>query len=173
MPRSMVAMTTQTMTGHPYALTLIAVLGSGLAAGVFFAFSSFVMDGLRRACRSAVGAEAMQAINRTAVTPLFMTVLFGTALVCVVGDRPRAVALGRPHGDAPAGRRACVYLVGAIVLTMARNVPLNDALAALARTAPRRRAAGAATSTDWTAWNHVRTVASLAACGLFAAALAS
>ena len=145
-------------------LTLIAVLGTALAAGAFFAFSAFIMQGLHDV-PDAVGAEAMQGINRMAVTPAFMTALFGTALVCVW-----AIVHAATHwGD----RRATlllaggvVYLAGAIVLTMARNVPLNDALAADGGTWDHY-------VTAWTAWNHVRTVASLAACGLFAAALAS
>ena len=157
--RGMDKRTTSAMTGITYTLTLIAVLGTALAAGAFFAFSSFIMDGLGD-CR-AVGAEAMQGINRKAVTPVFMTLLFGTALVCVWaivhaathwGDRRATLML--------AG--AVVYLVGAIVLTIANNVPLNDALMADAGT-------WSSYLTEWTAWNHVRTVASLAACGLFAA----
>ena len=94
-----------------------------------------------------------------------MSLLFGTALVCVW-----AIVHAATHwGD----RRATlmlaggvVYLAGAIVLTIAQNVPLNDALMADAGT-------WSSYLTEWTAWNHVRTVASLTACGLFAAALAS
>ncbi len=152
------------MTGTTYTLTLIAVLGTALAAGAFFAFSAFIMEGLGDV-PDAVGAEAMQGINRKAVTPAFMSLLFGTALVCVWaivhaathwGDRRATLML--------AG--AVVYLVGAIVLTIAKNVPLNDALMGDAGT-------WSTYLTEWTAWNHVRTVASVAACGLFAAALAS
>ncbi len=36
------------MSGVLFAVTLTAALGSGLMAGVFFAFSAFVMDGLAR-----------------------------------------------------------------------------------------------------------------------------
>jgi uncharacterized membrane protein len=145
-------------------LTFVAVLGSALAAGVFFAFSTFVMDGLGDV-PPAVGAEAMQGMNRKAPTPAFMTVLFGTALLSAW-----AIVHAATHwGD----RRATlllaggiVYLLGAIVVTIARNIPLNDALMADAGT-------WSGYLTEWTAWNHVRTAASLAACGLFAAALAS
>jgi len=152
------------VSGTPYILTLVAVLGTALAAGVFFAFSAFIMDGLGDV-PSAVGAEAMQGINRKAPTPLFMAVLFGTALVCVW-----AIVHAATHwGD----RRATlmlaggvVYLAGAIVLTIARSIPLNDALMTDAGTWSHYL-------TEWTAWNHVRALASLAACGLFAAALAS
>ena len=165
----MVSMTTQTITGLPYALTLTAALGCGLAAGVFFAFSSFVMAGLRQ-LPPAEGIDAMNAINRTAVTPLFMTVLMGTALVCAVlavravvtwGDRSATLVLAA----------SVLYLAGTIGLTMARNVPLNDALAALDPHSAEAASRWSGYLGDWTAWNHVRTVTSLAATGLLIAAL--
>ena len=70
------------MTGLPYAVTLATALGCGLVAGVFFAFSTFVMPALRR-LPAAEGVGAMQSINRLAVTPAFMTALFGTALAAL------------------------------------------------------------------------------------------
>ena len=36
------------MSGVPYAVTLVTAVGCGLVAGVFFAFSTFVMPALRR-----------------------------------------------------------------------------------------------------------------------------
>jgi len=64
-----------------------------------------------------------------------------------------------------------LYLVGAIVVTIAANVPLNDALAVT-----RPDGAGAADRWSgylrrWTAWNHLRTAAALAATGLLIVAL--
>lgn len=64
-------------------LTLLTGLGAGLTAGVFLAFSSFVMSGLGRA-PAAVGVRAMQEINRAAPNPVFMVTLFGTALLALV-----------------------------------------------------------------------------------------
>ena len=66
-----------------FALTLVTALGCGLIAGVFFAFSSFVMKALAR-LQPAQGVGAMQAINVAAVTPAFMAALFGTAVVCSI-----------------------------------------------------------------------------------------
>ena len=73
------------MTAHGLlrSLTLVSALGAGLVAGVFFAFSTFVMKGLDRTPAPG-GLTAMQAINRAAPTPLFMLALFGTALTCTV-----------------------------------------------------------------------------------------
>ena len=64
-------------------LTVLGLLGSALVAGIFYAFSSFVLPALGR-LPSDRGIVAMQSINITAVRPAFMSVLFGTALLCVV-----------------------------------------------------------------------------------------
>jgi uncharacterized membrane protein len=70
------------MSGALYAATLATALGCGLVAGVFFAFSSFVMPALKR-LELGQGIAAMQSINILAVTPAFMTALFGTAVACL------------------------------------------------------------------------------------------
>ena len=50
------------MSGVPYVATLATTLGCGLNAGVFFAFSTFVMPALKR-LPAAQGIAAMQSIN--------------------------------------------------------------------------------------------------------------
>lgn len=51
------------MTNHSlFVLKLLAALGCGLIAGVFFAFSTFVMSALAR-LQPAQGIAAMQSIN--------------------------------------------------------------------------------------------------------------
>ena len=157
------------MSGVLYAATLATALGSGLNAGVFFAFSTFVMPALKR-LPAAHGIAAMQSVNKLAVTPAFMAALFGTAVACLglvawavisSGERPTALVIA---GGA-------LYLVGTIGVTIACNVPLNDGLAML-----HPQDAGAASRwaeyvAKWTAWNHVRTVAALAAAAVLTAAL--
>ena len=56
------------MDGFLAVLTAVTALGCGLNAGVFFAFSSFVMKALAR-LQPAQGIVAMQSINLVAVTP--------------------------------------------------------------------------------------------------------
>jgi uncharacterized membrane protein len=157
------------MSGILYTATLVTALGCGLVAGVFFAFSTFVMAALKK-LPPAQGIAAMQSINILAVTPVFMAALFGTAAACLGlvvwaviswGEEPSALVLA---GDA-------LYIVGTIVVTIVRNVPLNNRLATL-----QPQGAGAAGYWDeyvakWTAWNHVRTVAALAAAAALTIAL--
>jgi uncharacterized membrane protein len=149
--------------------TLVTALGCGLAAGVFFAFSSFVMPALRR-LPPAEGIAAMQSINRLAVTPVFMTALFGTALACAGlgiyallhwGDRFAAYAL--------AG--CALYLLGPIGLTIVHHVPLNDALDAVDPHATDAAGRWRSYLSGWTGWNHVRAATALGAAGLLTVAL--
>ena len=64
-------------------LTLGAALGCGLIAGVFWAFSNFVMPAL--ACLPPrQGMAAMQAINLAVLNRRFLGVLLGTGLACLV-----------------------------------------------------------------------------------------
>lgn len=150
-------------------LVLVAAVGCGVIGGVLFAFSSFVMAGLARIA-PAQGAGAMQSINVTAVTPLFMGALFGTALVCLVLAGLCAV---RPDKRAIefvlAG--ALLYLGGPILVTMAVNVPLNNALAASHPASAEGARLWASYLTRWTAWNHLRALAAIAASACMAVAL--
>ena len=53
-----------------FVLIFAAAIGSGLVAGIFFAFSSFVMAALGR-LPSDHGIAAMNAINVTVINPMF------------------------------------------------------------------------------------------------------
>ncbi|MBJ7455930.1 MAG: DUF1772 domain-containing protein [Thermoleophilia bacterium] len=137
--------------------------------GVFLAFSSFVMPALGD-LPPAQGLAAMQSINRAAVTPVFMTELFGTALGCAV----LCVVAARSWGEPFSGRLLAgglTYLVGVIVMTIAFHVPRNDRLAELAAGDPGAAAAWSDSLSQWTAGNHVRAIAGLAAAALLADAL--
>lgn len=152
-----------------FPLTFLAALGSGLVAGVFLAFSSFVMKALAK-LPPPQGIAAMQSINVVVVNPLFMALLFGTAAGCLA----LAIQAGLRWNDPGAGWRlaaAVVYLVGVIGVTIAFNVPRNDALATLDPTSADAANVWATFVSSWTAWNHVRTIASLAAAGLLILAL--
>jgi len=55
-------------------------------------------------------------------------------------------------------------------VTIVCNVPLNDSLAAVDLTSTNAGQVWANYVTTWTAWNHVRTIAALAAAAAFTAA---
>ena len=158
----------------PRALSLLTfgtALGCALNAGAFFAFSTFVMKALGSLPPSQA-VRAMQALNVWAPTGLFLAVLLGTAVACA-GLMAQA-ALGWSQPGAPlrlAGSLA--YLLGGFGVTLAANVPRNDALAALDPDSVSTVAAWTGYLSGWTAWNHVRTVASLVATVLLILSLLS
>jgi uncharacterized membrane protein len=150
-------------------LTIATAVGSAAVGGVFFAFSTFVTAALRR-LPPAQGLAAMQSINVTAPMPPLMLLMFGTALACVALIVAAVVSWGEPF--APwllAG--AVVYLLGEIAVTMAYNVPRNNELAALDPDAAEAAARWPSWIAEWTAGNHVRTVAGLAAAAALLIAL--
>ena len=151
------------------AFTLVAAVGCGLVAGVFFAFSAFVMKALSR-LPPAQGIAAMQSINIVVLNPWFLGAFLGTAAACLVVlifslfrfDGPGAVYL--MIGSA-------LYLVGCFLVTMVFNVPRNEALASVAPDDPDGASRWADYVATWTAWNHVRTGTALVAATSFSVAL--
>jgi uncharacterized membrane protein len=150
-------------------LTFLAALGSGLIAGVFFAFSAFVMTALGRLPPDQ-GLLAMQSINVAVINPWFFTAFFGTAALCVVLATAALFRWSEP-GAILLVTGSLLYLVGTILVTMFFNVPLNDALAAAEPESAQARGLWTRYVAEWTAWNHLRTAASFAATAAFILAL--
>jgi uncharacterized membrane protein len=152
-----------------FGLVFAAAIGSGLVAGIFFAFSSFVMAALGR-LPAEQGVAAMQSINITVINPGFILAFFGTALICLALIAGWALGWTSPVGT-PVLAASLLYLAGCIGVTMACNVPLNDALAAVQPATPEAAKLWSRYLTDWTFWNHVRTAAPLGSAILFTQAL--
>jgi uncharacterized membrane protein len=112
------------MEGLLFALTLLAVLGSGLVA-----LSAFVMAALRR-LPAEDGIAAMQSINVTVLNPLFLTVFFGTAALSFALAIAALLRWSEP-GAFYLSAGSLLYLLGTIFVTMAFNVPLNNRLAVM------------------------------------------
>ena len=145
-------------------LLLFCAVGSGLIGGVFYAFSTFVMKALARLpAREAVAA--MNAINVAVINPLFLGVFLGTAVLCAAAA---VAAILRPEtGAAWALTGSLLYVAGSFLVTMSFNVPLNNLLARITPEDPRLEDHWARYRSRWTAWNHLRTAASLAAAVAF------
>lgn len=147
--------------GLLFILTFITVLGCGLMAGLFFAFSVSVMKALAR-LPSAAGTAAMQSINVTIINPLFLVVFLGTAAGCVLVIIASLVRWHEP-GSVYLLLGGALYLVGTFLVTMVFNVPKNEALASVAPADSDNAGLWSDYLVRWTAWNHIRTVAALAA----------
>lgn len=152
-----------------YILKLLAALGCGLIAGVFFAFSTFVMKALAQQ-PPAQGIATMQSINITVINPWFMTVFLGTSVVCLVLIISSLFRWQQP-GTGYLLFSALLYLIGCFGVTMVCNVPLNDALAVANPDSPEGANLWARYLTNWTFWNHVRAIAAFIAAALFTMAL--
>ena len=100
----------------------------------------------------------------------FFLVFFGTAFCCLALAVISLVRWQRP-GTGYLIVGSLLYLIGTILVTIACNVPLNDALAGVDQSSAEAGRVWANYPQRWTAWNHVRTGTALAAASLFTVAL--
>jgi uncharacterized membrane protein len=152
-----------------FALQLFSALGCGLVAGVFFAFSTFVMNALAR-LQPTPGIAAMQSINITVINPLFMTAFLGTGAACILLAVSSLFKWHQP-GAAYLLVGSLLYLVGTVGVTIVFNVPLNDALAKVEPDSTLGVSLWTSYLDNWTFWNHIRTAAALAAAASLTIAL--
>lgn len=89
----------------------------------------------------------MQEVNRVIVNPVFVLLFAGTGVLAVV-----AAVL-----DTRAVVGAVLYVLGSIGLTVVADIPLNNTLDADGERVWSRYLS------RWTAWNHVRALATTAA----------
>lgn len=157
-------------TGIAGAVLLSSMVTMGLIAGVFYAFSCSVMPGLARA-DDRTFVEAMQQINRAILNPVFAASFLGALVLTIL-----AALLHQRMGQ----RQTTHWIVAAAVLygitfllTMAANVPLNEALN---RAGNPSHISNLATvrqrfEVSWVRWNMIRAVLSTAALGCLGQAL--
>jgi uncharacterized membrane protein len=145
-------------------LTIVPVLlavGAGLVAGVFFAFSTFVMKALAQ-LPSEQGIAAMQRINIVVLNPVFLSLFVGTALIAGICGLGAVVVWGSVRSTLLLAA-AVIYVAGCFGVTVAFNVPRNERLALLQAGSVEAAAYWQVYLREWLFWNHVRTVASSAA----------
>ncbi|WP_332970394.1 MULTISPECIES: anthrone oxygenase family protein [unclassified Microcoleus] len=111
----------------------------------------------------------MQSINITVINPLFMIMFLGTAAACIFlvfsslkWHQPGTIYLLMG---------SLLYLIGTVGVTIAFNVPLNDALAKVEPSSAEGAKLWASYLVSWTMWNHIRALAAFVAAALFAIAL--
>jgi uncharacterized membrane protein len=152
-------------------LMICAICGCGLMAGLFFVFSVAVMRALGQLPPER-GMAAMQSINSTILNPIFLLVFMGTAAICAL-----LLVLSLLNRQLPGSTYvlagSLLYLTGGLLVTIAVNVPMNDALAAAHPGSPEGAQLWVSYLTNWTAWNHVRAVACLGATASYALGLAA
>ena len=152
-------------------LLWFGALGSGLLAGVYFAFSTFIMTAFDR-IEPAQGVSAMNSINSTILHSLFMPFFYGTTIVSLAFVVIALYRRGEP-GVTPMLAGALVYFVGMTLCTIFFNVPLNNALTGVDPAKGTGVSVWSQYLKVWTLWNHVRTISSTATCALYIAAIAA
>jgi uncharacterized membrane protein len=140
---------------------ILALIGSALIAGIFLAFSSFIMKALARLPASQ-GITAMQSINVAVLNPVFLGVFMGTAIISLL-----VTILAVRGWEMPAAPYylvgAILYIVGTFMLTGMGNVPLNNQLAAISAKDPAASDSWQHYLDRWTRLNTIRTLSATAA----------
>ena len=144
-------------------LLFAATLGSGVMAGLYFAFSVALMAALSRIGPPS-GMAAMQSINVVILNPLFFAAFFGTAAASLALAVAALMNWSAP-GAALLLAGGIAYLAS-IVITIVWNVPLNNELAGADPAGAEGLRVWSRYLETWTWWNHVRTIACLAAAAL-------
>jgi uncharacterized membrane protein len=148
---------------------MAATISVGLVAGVFVLYAHTIMPGLRKT-DDRTFVRAFQSIDRAIINPWFLGGGFFGAVVFTIGAL--VLHLNRP-GLPWIGAALVLYAI-TVVITLAVNVPLNDAIKAAGDVdGPSELAAirKAFNAPRWTSWNLVRVVTSTVAFGLLAWAL--
>lgn len=151
--------------------SLGAGLSSALVAGVFQAFSDFVMPGLIRA-EPKGGIESMQQINRTVFRSVFLATFLALVPVLLAFSAFAWFQIdGNARGLIITG--TAVYILSVFGVTVAGNVPMNERLDSMDHASAEAGAYWRTYGKVWTRWNHVRTVGSVITAVLFLLAAVS
>lgn len=138
----------------------LAAISAGLMAGVYFAFSSFIMRSFDQ-LGATQATNAMNAINEVILRSWFMLLFFGsTLLFAILG----AIALFNADlaGSWLLFATGLIYVVGMFLCTAMFNVPLNNRLAEVNDDDSAKAETWTLYFKKWTLWNHLRGAYSLA-----------
>ncbi|MGW6282368.1 anthrone oxygenase family protein [Kribbella sp. NPDC055071] len=156
------------MNGLRVASLLAATMTTGLVAGVYGIYANAFMPGLAKTDDKTFVA-AFTAVDRAIVNPLFLGLGFIGALLLTA----LAGLLSLKEKALPWIAVAFVLYLVTIILTIAVNVPLNDALKAAGdpNTIDVAAARAAFDESKWVAFNLVRTFLALISFGFLGWAL--
>ncbi len=117
-----------------------------IMVGLYFIFSNTIMSSLKQ---FESGADVMVEINKVILNPVFMAVFWisglGSLYLVVFAEGMLFIS-------------GVIFLVGTTLVTMVRNVPLNNRLR---DSGPEREQVWQMYLDKWVFWNHVRSVAAI------------
>lgn len=139
-------------------------ISSALMAGVYFAFSGFIMKSFD-SIETRQAITAMNSINKIILRSWFMPIFFGSSIISLMLSIV-AIIYWDESGAELTLLTGMIYFVGMFICTIIFNVPLNNSLARLDPDSDNAQHIWIHYLNNWTKWNHVRTVSSLATCTL-------
>ena len=148
-----------------FTVIFFTCIGTGIMAGLFFSFSTFIMEALGK-ISSESGMNAMKSINRTILNPLFKVIFFGTALMTLF-LLITTLFISEWNGRTYIISGSLLYLVGIYLVTIIFNVPLNDRLDRTDSTNYSSQQMWKSYIKKWTIWNHIRTVTAVGTLACF------
>lgn len=139
--------------------TWLQVIGVGVMAGVYFAFSTFIMRAFD-VLPAQHAIKVMNSINQVIVKSLFLPLFFVTTVLALI-----QVALNLAYLQGTPSYLGVIsgltYLLTMFLSTALFNVPLNNQLAGFDPQNDNADSTWASYRLRWTRWNHARTIGSL------------
>lgn len=137
-------------------LLALAAVVSFVMAGIYFAFSGFIMSSLNN-----IGAKeaaiAMNSINEEIVRSSFIPLFFGSSILAVL-ILIAPLLSGDIAYSVPPTAGSVTYLIGMFSCTVVFNVPLNNRLVSAISSGKDPEQEWKHYFRYWTRWNHLRTV---------------
>lgn len=142
---------------------ILSILCTGLTAGLCFTWSNAVTPGIER-LDDLTFLQSFQAMNRAIINPSFLVVFFGPVIFLFL-----SAFLYRNAGPSSFWTfllAAIVFFLGVALVTIFKNVPLNEILdKTVLETATRAELKDLRTVFEkpWYRWHMVRTVSAITA----------
>jgi len=136
------------------ALQIAYILSIGIMAGIYVIFSNTIMPSLKELEN---GAFVMAKINDVILNPVFKLFFFFSAMCSAY------LGLLASHIDLVFRLACAMFLLGTFVVTLLKNVPLNNALKRAISTHSQIDEVWAEYLVSWVKWNHVRSVSAVLA----------
>ncbi|WP_208559279.1 DUF1772 domain-containing protein [Marinilactibacillus kalidii] len=140
-------------------LHVFSLVGTGMVAGIFFAFSNFIMRAFSK-LSNANGSTAMKEVNRTVQNPWFFLFFIGTAITSFL---LMIFYFFTPIVSGWSLIGSILYFFGCFMVTGIKNIPLNNQLEALNTKESKQKDSWTHYMRTWTFWNHIRTIACMGA----------
>ncbi len=149
-------------------MIVLLIVMTGLMAGIYFAFSVFIMESLAQ-LPALQGARAMNKINDVIINTLFLPVFFGSTL-WYAGLIVWSFADWQQTRSVLIISAAIIYIAGMFLVTAFGNVPLNNRLKESESSETALGHCWSKYLQQWTRLNHLRMLSCMASCTLLALA---